>query len=120
MTNVEMPDQAAPSALDPGITDAAPDHPKALLASAAAATALLAACGGGGESGGGGGGGSDSFAVRVEFTTTGYANPTPTTDAEAARFLQQAQFSSTVEEIASARNKGYVMWLATEFSRPLG
>ena len=119
MTNVETPDLAAPPALDPGITDAVPDHPKALLASAAAATALLAACGGGGESGGGGGG-SDSFAVRVEFTTTGYANPTPTTDAEAARFLQQAQFSSTVEEIASARNKGYVMWLATEFSRPLG
>jgi uncharacterized protein (DUF1800 family) len=119
MTNVETPDQAAPSALDPGFTDAVPDHPKALLATAAAATALLAACGGGSESGGGGGG-NDSFVVTVDFTSTGYANPTPTTDADAARFLQQAQFSSTVEEIASARSKGYVTWLATEFSRPLG
>ncbi len=119
MTNVEMPDQAAPSALDPGPADAAPDHSKALLASAAAATALLAACGGGGESGGGSSG-SGSFAVTVDFTSTGYANTTPTTDADAARFLQQAQFSSTVEEIASARSNGYVMWLATEFSRPPG
>jgi uncharacterized protein (DUF1800 family) len=120
MTNVETPDLSAPSALDPGIADAAPNHPTALLASAAAATALLAACGGGGDSGGGGGGGNDSFVVTVDFTSTGYANPTPTTDADAARFLQQAQFSSTVEEIAKVRSNGYVMWLATEFSRPLG
>ncbi len=119
MTNVEMPDQAAPSALAPGPADAAPDHPKALLASAAAATALLAACGGGSESGGSGSG-SGGFAVTVDFTATGYANPTPTTDTDAARFLQQAQFSSTVEEIASVRSNGYAMWLATEFSRPLG
>ena len=119
MTNVETPDPSAPSALDPGIADAAPDHPTALLASAAAAAALLAACGGGGESGGGGGG-SDSFVVTVDFNSTGYANTTPTTDADAARFLQQAQFSSTVEEIAKVRSNGYVMWLATEFSRPLG
>jgi len=119
MTNVETPDLAAPSALDPGPADAAPDHSKALLASAAAATALLAACGGGGESGGGGGG-DDSFVVTVDFTPTGYANPTPNTDADAARFLQQAQFSSTVEEIAKVRSNGYVTWLATEFSRPLG
>lgn len=120
MTNVETPDLAAPSALDPGIADAAPDHPTALLASAAAAAALLAACGGGGESGTGGGGGNDTFAVTVDFNATGYANPTPTTDADAARFLQQAQFSSTVEDIAKVRSNGYVMWLATEFSRPLG
>ncbi len=119
MTNVETPDQAAPSALDPGHADAAPDHPTALLASAAAAAALLAACGGGEESGGGGGG-NDSFAVTVDFTSTGYANTTPTTDADAARFLQQAQFSSTLEDIAKVRSNGYVTWLATEFSRPLG
>ena len=119
MTNVETPDLSAPSALDPGLADAAPDPSKALLASAAAATALLAACGGGGESGGGGGG-NDSFAVTVDFTSTGYANTTPTTDADAARFLQQAQFSSTVEEIAKVRSNGYVTWLATEFSRPPG
>lgn len=119
MTNAETPDLAATSNLDAGPADAAPDHSKAMLASAAAATALLAACGGG-ESGGGGGDGNDSFAVTVDFTSTGYANPTPTTDADAARFLQQAQFSSTVEEIAKVRSNGYVMWLATEFSRPLG
>ena len=120
MTNVETPDQSAPSALEPGLADAAPNHPTALLASAAAAAALLAACGGGGESGGASGSGSGSFAVTVDFTSTGYANTAPTTDADAARFLQQAQFSSTVEEIASVRSNGYVGWLATEFSRPLG
>ena len=46
MTNVETPDLSAPSALDAGLANAAPDPSKALLASAAAATALLAACGG--------------------------------------------------------------------------
>ncbi len=119
MTNVETPDLSEPSALEPGLAEAAPDHPTALLASTAAAAALLAACGGGGESGGGGGG-NDSFVVTVDFTSTGYANTTPTTDADAARFLQQAQFSSTVEEISQVRSNGYVTWLATEFSRPLG
>lgn len=122
MTNVETAETSTTAAVGTGQADAAPDHPTALLASAAAATALLAACGGGSESGGGsaGGGGSDSFNVTVDFTTTGYANPTPTTDADAARFLQQAQFSSTVQDIGKVRSNGYAMWLATEFSRPLG
>ncbi len=123
MTNVETPDMPAPPALDPGIAEASVPidnaaRPAALLASAAAASALLAACGGGG--GGEGGNSGDNFVVTVDFSTTGYANPTPTSDADAARFLQQAQFSSTVEEIAALRSNGYVTWLATEFSRPLG
>jgi uncharacterized protein (DUF1800 family) len=131
MTNVEAPDTAAEPAIAQGQTDtAAPSahpaaHPPAnaaLPASAAAATALLAACGGGG---GGGGGGNDSsgdgsFPVTVDFASAGYTYPNPAGDADAARFLQQAQFSSTVEDISALRSKGYVMWLATEFSRPLG
>jgi uncharacterized protein (DUF1800 family) len=120
MTNVEAPDEAAPAALahrmaDPAVHDSATSARPALLASAAAASAMLAACGGGS-----GGSDSGSFPVTVDFTTAGYANSTPATDADAARFLQQAQFSSTVEDIASVRSNGYVMWLATQFSRPLG
>ncbi|MDP3110063.1 DUF1800 family protein [Hydrogenophaga sp.] len=120
MTNVEAPDEAAPTAVanrmaDPADHDSAASARPALLASAAAATAMLAACGGGGSDGD-----SGSFPVTVDFTTAGYANAAPATDADAARFLQQAQFSSTVEDIASVRSNGYVMWLATQFSRPLG
>ena len=84
---------------------------------AAAAAAVLSACGGGG---GGGSEGSTSTPVVVDFATAGYAYANPVSDADAARFLQQAQFSSTVEDIAAVRSKGYVTWLATEFSQPLG
>src|SRR5690606_7659009 len=83
-----------------GATPSAPDDPEtvrwpgAAATAAVAASAALAACGGGG-------GGSSSEAEEpaivpvVNFPTTGYGNLAPADDTEAARFLQQAQFSST-------------------------
>ena len=38
------------------------------------------------------------------------------TDAQAARFLQQAQFSSTRSEISSVKSLGYSAWLARQYA----
>ncbi|MGE0098808.1 MAG: DUF1800 family protein [Hydrogenophaga sp.] len=85
------------------------------LATAAAAAALLAACGGGG--GGGDTAEAPPIIGVVDFPTNGFSNPAPTSDAEAARFLQQAQFSSTTAEITELRGNGsYAQWLANQFA----
>ena len=44
------------------------------------------------------------------------ATPTSITMAEAARFLQQAQFSSTDADIAAVQAKGYAAWLDEQMS----
>ena len=44
------------------------------------------------------------------------ATPTNITMAEAARFLQQAQFSSTDADIAAVQGKGYAAWLDEQMS----
>ena len=54
------------------------------------------------------------FAPRVLATL--YA----ASDMAAARFLQQAQFASTSEDIADVRRLGYVGWLQAQFAQPLG
>jgi uncharacterized protein (DUF1800 family) len=45
--------------------------------------------------------------------------PKATTDAEAARFLQQAQFTSKPDEIAALRADTYATWLQQQFARPI-
>jgi uncharacterized protein (DUF1800 family) len=42
------------------------------------------------------------------------------TDVEAARFLQQAQFSVHDADIATLRNDGYLAWLNANYARPPG
>lgn len=44
----------------------------------------------------------------------------PHTDEDAARFLQQAQFSSTRDEIAELRADRYTAWLQRQYQMPLG
>ncbi|WP_295854521.1 DUF1800 family protein [uncultured Xylophilus sp.] len=44
------------------------------------------------------------------------AYPAPASDADAARFLLQAQFSASDEEIAAVRAQGYAAWLAGQFA----
>ena len=79
------------------------------------AAAALAACGGGG-----GGGDSGSASAGNPLTGVGgYNYPAATTDEEAARFLQQAQFSSTSTEIAGARTGDYTAWLQKQFAEPM-
>jgi uncharacterized protein (DUF1800 family) len=48
------------------------------------------------------------------------ARPTDISAADAARFLQQAQFSSSAADIAAVRELGYGVWLSLEFVRPNG
>lgn len=70
-----------------------------------AASTLVTACGGGGS--------ADAGLPFVD--TAGYAHPAATTDADAARFLQQATFSSTSGEIADLRSGSFGNWLARQY-----
>ncbi len=86
----------------------------AAMAAAASAAALLAACGGGSE---------DLPPLEASplpaEQLSGFRFQQLSTDAEAARFLQQAQFSSTRDEIAALRSEGSVLWLARQYQTPL-
>ena len=109
-------------------------------ARAALAAVALAACGGGGTEGGGGGAGGGAGGVGGAPAAPGGAAGTPAangvgdgtlvptgsgaapveiTDVQAARFLQQAQFSSSEAEIAQVRTKGYAGWLTEQMARPM-
>jgi uncharacterized protein (DUF1800 family) len=81
------------------------------------AAALLAACGGGG----GGGSGTAATGGSAEIPAApGFNNfPKATNAPEAARFLQQAQFSSTPTEIAGVTSADYAAWLQKEFDKPI-
>src|SRR2546425_721687 len=96
--------------------------PPAMAASLAAA--LLVACGGGGGdtapgTGNGGNGGTGGTGTGPGGGTGTGTTATPASDEEAARFLLQAQFSATDEEIAALRAKGYGPWLAEQFALPV-
>nr|WP_295529609.1 DUF1800 domain-containing protein [uncultured Pseudacidovorax sp.] len=117
-------------------TPAADGHGAAWAAGLASAT--LAACGGGGGGGGGGvlpiglgstaaspapaaasgSGGPALGALANTATAQTYRYLQPQSDAEAARFLLQAQFSATPEDIATVRSQGYRAWLSTQFDAP--
>ncbi|WP_252374195.1 DUF1800 domain-containing protein [Hydrogenophaga sp. 2FB] len=127
MMDIETPDTPdGDTVTAPWRADApAPAHTAHAL-SVVAAAALLAACGGGGgggSSGSSGSGGSGSAAAPtgvVDFPISGYAYLNAPTAEDAARFLQQAQFSSTTAEIAELRSTGYAQWLANQFVRYQG
>ena len=73
---------------------------------------------GGGVSGGGGsgsGGGSNVGGVVIPVV-----DAKPATDAEAARFLLQAQFSASTDEIAAVKSQGYASWLSTQYTAAPG
>ncbi len=86
------------------------------VAISALATAALSACGGGG-------GGDAPFVSTpipgriVSLPSGGYAYTSPTTDEQAARFLQQAQFAATEADIASVRSLGYAGWLEAQVAK---
>ena len=89
----------------------------AAVAAAATAAVLLAACGGGEEEA------SPPPLVVSPLPDPQLAGMRFTqlsTDNEAARFLQQAQFSSTRPEITALRGEGLAMWLARQYQTPLG
>jgi len=84
---------------------------------AVAAALALSACGGGG--------GSSS-----PPPSSGTPNPSPApppppvakaaNDAEAARFLLQAQFSAADADLTTLKNDGYLAWLNARYTEPLG
>ena len=100
--------------------------PDAKTSAALAATALLAACGGGDsgpEVGINTGINADAIAnagVSASVLTAGAADTRPASDAEAARFLQQTQFSSTDAEISALRLGSYAQWLGRQFDAVQG
>lgn len=99
-----------------------PDGSRSLKAAAAfSIAAALAACGGGGGGGGGAGGlgfpiggGTPGANPGTTPDTGPYHYPQAQNDAEAARFLLQAQFSASDDEIAAVRAKGYLPWLSEQ------
>ncbi|WP_295536978.1 DUF1800 domain-containing protein [uncultured Pseudacidovorax sp.] len=121
---------------------AAPGAPTASLSILAAS--VLAACGGGGGGGGGGGflpmagapapapasasgstaspapapAGTSLTGLGNTVTAQSYRYLQPQTDAEAARFLLQAQFSASPDDIAAVRSKGCLVWLREQFDAP--
>jgi uncharacterized protein (DUF1800 family) len=82
------------------------------IALAVSAAAALTACGGGG--------GGSAPAPAPAPPPSGPPPPPPISDVEAARFLQQAQFSSTRSEIDALKTAGYSAWLTTNYSSALG
>ena len=78
----------------------------------------LTACGGGG-SGAGSGNGIGVTTPNALTGQLGYLYPAAGSDAEAARFLQQAQFSSTGLEVAGVRTGSYTDWLKRQFDLPI-
>ncbi|PIF73804.1 uncharacterized protein (DUF1800 family) [Variovorax sp. 54] len=109
----------------------AADHSTSAAAAVAlVAAATLTACGGGTESGPGGPGGTGGVGgVGGAGSGAGPGNAsTPSdqaylytqakTDTEAARFLLQAQFSASEEDIAAVRSQGYLAWLREQMAGP--
>ncbi len=113
-----------PSSGADGLAPDAASSAAAPALAAALAAAMLAACGGGGGGGdtagsaGGGSSGSSSGGTGSGGASGSVA--TPASDEEAARFLLQAQFSATDDDIATLRAKGYGPWLAEQFAQPVG
>jgi uncharacterized protein (DUF1800 family) len=86
-------------------------------ASAAMLAAALAACGDGSGSG------SEPGTDTTEGPERGdEANPNVAArnDAEAARFLFQAQAYATPTDIASVRSGNFAAWLSAQYAKPLG
>ena len=87
-----------------------------LRCAALAATALIAACGGGDSSSG-----TSSASNVPGLPGASGAPPTdrPQTQADAARFLQQATFGATQADIDRLMSIGYTAWLNEQFAMPV-
>lgn len=117
---IDLIDVSAAPVDSPAEQDALKTSPDSLprmgvVAAAAATTAALAACGGGG----GAVLAAEPVPGRtVTLSAAGLTYLTPTSDQEAARFLQQAQFASTEADIAAVRAQGYLPWLQQQIATP--
>ena len=120
---VGVPGEGVREVEQPVAADAASGAPALSLAATLAAAAALAACGGGSGGGGSGSTGSASTgdgagslsALATTATAQTYVYTKPQNDAEAARFLLQAQLSASEADIADVSAKGYLPWLGEQF-----
>ena len=65
---------------------------------------------------------SSSLSSTPESTSSSSSSVAPLpniSETEAARFLLQAQFTATSEEITAVRTSGYETWLNTQFNAPI-
>jgi uncharacterized protein (DUF1800 family) len=93
----------------------------ATVATSTLAATLLSACGGGDDGNGNASLGSEVRPTLVATDQTSNLTWTqPQSDADAARFLLQAQFSASTNEIASVRSIGYAAWLEQQFAATPG
>ena len=94
-----------------------PDETSGAGVAVALSALTLAACGGGG-----GGGGSSTPPPTQNPPPPPPVVPPPVTitDAEAARFLLQAQFAVTDTDLATLKANGYSAWLTASYNQPLG
>jgi uncharacterized protein (DUF1800 family) len=81
--------------------------------------ALATSSCGGGSGGSGGGGGTSGGGNQTSSVASSVAPQPLYTKAEAARFLLQAQFTATDEEILAVRASGYSAWLTAQFNAPI-
>ena len=89
-----------------------------LIGAVAMAAALLEGCAKVGESVGAANGSSASPSGSPALATPVAASWVAPSDAPYARFLQQAQFSSTEAEIADVKKKGFAGWLDEQMALP--
>ena len=91
-----------------------PAAPNAGLSLLTTSAVLMAGCGGGSGS---------AANPAAPPPPAGSPPPAPvpqTTEAEAARFLLQAQFNASTDDIAAVRSQGYSTWLGHAFAAPPG
>ena len=114
----------------PETPDTAAESPATPLAATAVAL-VLSACGGGGGDSSAGPGGSAPGPPPIPPTPIPPApapgpvpppprDSVPATDAEAARFLLQAQFSVSDADITSLKSGGLLAWLNARYAEPPG
>ena len=121
---VDRPEAAKAEQAQRGLIAGEPGRPREerppdlrTLPMAALAAAALAACGDGSD----GTVASDDGATMLGLQRRIRGSyPSARTDAEAARFLLQAQAFSTTADIAAVRASTFANWLGTQYTKPAG
>lgn len=112
--NLDAPLAHTPATSPAAVPDGDADGIAVRAVGAALAASALSACGGGGGSS------SNTSSTTTTLPASSFNYPTAQTDAEASRFLLQAQFSASDAEIASVRSLGYTKWLENQLAQPMG
>ncbi|HEX2584590.1 MAG TPA: DUF1800 domain-containing protein [Steroidobacteraceae bacterium] len=111
------------------VTQPANQSDRTAIAGLAVAATLLAGCGGGSDSGSGNGSSSSansssssaaSSSSSVASSASSSSSAVSVSDAQAARFLLQAQFNASDNDIAAVKSRGYTNWINDQFALPQG